>query len=55
MGDEVSYADMFFSLQNHLEWERDCGIRAPSDPLVLALEKENKANKINRGAVQHAV
>lgn len=42
---EVSYADMFFSLRNHPEWQRDCGIRAPSDPLVLALEKENKTKR----------
>lgn len=41
--DEVLYADMFFILRNHQEWQRDCGIRPPSDPLVLALEKENKA------------
>ncbi|RMC15891.1 hypothetical protein DUI87_08096 [Hirundo rustica rustica] len=42
---EVTYADMFFSLRNHPEWQRDCGIRPPSDPLILALEKDNKANK----------
>ncbi|RMC04030.1 hypothetical protein DUI87_19367 [Hirundo rustica rustica] len=36
---------MFFSLRNHPEWQRDCGIRAPSDPLVLALEKENKTKR----------
>lgn len=43
--DEVSYADMFFCLRNHPEWQRDCGIRAPSDPLVLPLGKDNKANR----------
>ncbi|TRZ08246.1 hypothetical protein HGM15179_018860 [Zosterops borbonicus] len=42
---EMTYADMFFSLQNHPEWQRDCGMRPPSDPLVLALEKDNKATK----------
>lgn len=42
---EVTYADMFFTLWNHPEWQRDCGIRPPSDPLVLALEKDNKANR----------
>ncbi|TRZ06595.1 hypothetical protein HGM15179_020512, partial [Zosterops borbonicus] len=42
---EVTYADMFFSLRNHPEWQRDCGMRPPSDPLVLALEKDNKATK----------
>lgn len=42
---EVAYADMFFTVRNHPEWQRACGIRPPSDPLVLALEKDNKANK----------
>ena len=42
---EVSYADMFFFLQNHPKWQRDCGLRAPSDPLVLALEKENETKR----------
>ncbi|RMB92687.1 hypothetical protein DUI87_30996 [Hirundo rustica rustica] len=42
---EVAYADMFFTLRNHPEWQRDCGRRSPSDPLVLALEKDNKATK----------
>lgn len=40
---EVSYCDVFFSLRNHPEWQRDCGIKAPLDPPVPALEKENKA------------
>ncbi|RMB89174.1 hypothetical protein DUI87_34436 [Hirundo rustica rustica] len=31
--------------RNHPEWQRDCGMRSPSDPLVLALEKDNKATK----------
>ena len=35
----------FSLLQNHPEWQRDCGLRAPSDPLVLALEKENKTKR----------
>ncbi|KAM3654276.1 uncharacterized protein VK521_016720 [Ammospiza maritima maritima] len=43
--DEVSYADMFFVLRNHQEWQKDCGIKSPSDPLVLALEKDNKAKR----------
>lgn len=35
------YADMFFTLRQHPEWEKECGINlAPSDPLVLALEKD---------------
>ncbi|RMC22136.1 hypothetical protein DUI87_03009 [Hirundo rustica rustica] len=32
---------------NHPEWQRDCGMRSPSDPLVLAREKDNKATKGN--------
>lgn len=39
--DEVSYADMFFTLRNHPEWQRDCGMAPPQDPMVLALEREN--------------
>ncbi|RMB92916.1 hypothetical protein DUI87_30654 [Hirundo rustica rustica] len=42
---EVAYADLFFTLRNHPEWQRNCGMRSPSDPLVLALEKYNKATK----------
>uniref|UniRef100_A0A8C3UCP0 Core shell protein Gag P30 domain-containing protein n=1 Tax=Catharus ustulatus TaxID=91951 RepID=A0A8C3UCP0_CATUS len=46
---EVAYADMFFSLRNHPEWQRDCRLRVPSDPLVLALEKkETKRGKLKR-------
>ncbi|KAL9833503.1 uncharacterized protein GJ701_012949 isoform 1-T2 [Geothlypis trichas] len=40
--EEVSYYDMFFSLRNNPDWQRDCGIKALSDSLVLALEKENR-------------
>lgn len=30
--DEVSYADMFFTLRNHTEWQKECGINlAPQD------------------------
>ncbi|KAK4828284.1 hypothetical protein QYF61_024949 [Mycteria americana] len=37
--DEVMYADMFFTLRNHLEWQKDCGVNIPpQDPLVLSLE-----------------
>uniref|UniRef100_A0A8B9Z6Y2 Core shell protein Gag P30 domain-containing protein n=1 Tax=Buteo japonicus TaxID=224669 RepID=A0A8B9Z6Y2_9AVES len=39
--DEVLYVNMFFTLQNHPEWQKEYGINlAPADPLVLALEKE---------------
>uniref|UniRef100_A0A669Q395 Core shell protein Gag P30 domain-containing protein n=1 Tax=Phasianus colchicus TaxID=9054 RepID=A0A669Q395_PHACC len=41
--DEVPYADMFFTLRNHPEWQKGCRINwAPQRPLVLALEKEQK-------------
>ncbi|XP_026711161.1 uncharacterized protein LOC113483643 [Athene cunicularia] len=33
---------MFFTLRNHSEWQRDCGLIPPQDPLVLALEKDYK-------------
>lgn len=39
--DEAAYADMFFTLRNHPEWQRDCGIVPPQDPMVLALERGN--------------
>lgn len=42
---EIAYADLFFTLRSHPEWQQDCGLRPPSDPLVLALEKENKASR----------
>lgn len=37
--DEVSYADTFFTLRNHPERQTECGLGAPQDPMVLALEK----------------
>ncbi|XP_064495941.1 uncharacterized protein LOC135405167 [Pseudopipra pipra] len=41
--DEVIYCDMFFTLRNKPEWQRECGVNvAPQDPLVLALEKDKK-------------
>ncbi|XP_027523374.1 uncharacterized protein LOC113958934 [Corapipo altera] len=41
--DEVMYCDMFFTLRNKPEWQRECGVNvAPQDPLVLALEKDKK-------------
>lgn len=40
--DEVTYADMFFTLQNHPEWQKDCGLNpAHSDPFTQAIEREN--------------
>lgn len=44
--DEVMYADMFFTLRNKPEWQKECGVNvAPQDPLVLALEKDKKGSK----------
>ena len=41
--DEVLYADMFFTLRIHPEWQKECSINlAPSDPLILALEKKGE-------------
>lgn len=45
--EEMAYADRFFSLRNHPEWQKDCGLRAPSDAFVLALEKGNEASKVS--------
>ncbi|KAK4814845.1 hypothetical protein QYF61_027819 [Mycteria americana] len=46
--DEVVYADRFFTLRNHPEWQKECGINlAPQHPMVLAIEKErNKQNEV---------
>lgn len=38
---------MYFTLQDHPKWQRGCGIRPLSDPLVLALKKNYKAS--NKG------
>ena len=38
--DEVLYVDLFFTLRNHPEWQKVCGL-APQDPMVIALVKES--------------
>ncbi|XP_015716576.1 natural cytotoxicity triggering receptor 3 ligand 1 [Coturnix japonica] len=38
--DEAAYADMFFTLRNHPEWQKECGMGPPQDPFVLTVEKE---------------
>lgn len=44
--DETISVDMFFTLRNHPEWQRECGINpAPSDPLLLSLEKDEKKQR----------
>ncbi|KAJ7409046.1 hypothetical protein BTVI_58094 [Pitangus sulphuratus] len=44
--DEVIYADLFFTLRNKPKWQKDCGINvAPQDPLILALERDQKKHK----------
>uniref|UniRef100_A0A8V5FUS1 Core shell protein Gag P30 domain-containing protein n=1 Tax=Melopsittacus undulatus TaxID=13146 RepID=A0A8V5FUS1_MELUD len=42
---------MFFTLRNHPEWQKECGINiAPSDPLIFGLENERKQaeNRLER-------
>ncbi|XP_055556316.1 uncharacterized protein LOC129734922 [Falco cherrug] len=47
--DEVMYADMFFTLRNHPEWQKECGINlAPQDPLILAMEKDMRKDGIGK-------
>ena len=41
---------MFFTLQDHPEYQIDCGLAPPQDSLVLALEKENKNEGKEKGA-----
>lgn len=40
--DKVSYADMFFTFRDHPEWQRDCRMGPPQDPLVLTSERDKK-------------
>uniref|UniRef100_A0A493SVC5 Core shell protein Gag P30 domain-containing protein n=1 Tax=Anas platyrhynchos platyrhynchos TaxID=8840 RepID=A0A493SVC5_ANAPP len=47
--DEVSYADMFFTLRNHPEWQKECGINlAPQDPLILSIEKDMRRDGVGK-------
>ena len=49
--EEVAYADMFFTLRNHPEWQKECGMGPPQDPFVLTIEKvrrKAKESKIKR-------
>lgn len=46
--DEVIYADMFFTLRDHPEWRKDCGMGVPRDPFVLTLEKERREKGENK-------
>ncbi|KAJ7423564.1 hypothetical protein BTVI_09338 [Pitangus sulphuratus] len=44
--DVVIYADLFSTLRNKPKWQKDCGINvAPQDPLILALERDQKNHK----------
>jgi len=43
--DEVSYADVFLTLQNHPEYQIDRGLTVPRDSLALAVEKDNKRER----------
>ncbi len=41
---------MFFTLRQHPEWQKECGINvAPTDPLALALEKEKQEKEKGKG------
>lgn len=43
---KAMYADMFFTLKNHPEWQKDCGINIPPQDLhVLSLEKKKKSER----------
>lgn len=47
--DEVIYAEMFFTLREHPEWQEECGINtAPKAPFVLTLERENKKRGVGK-------
>lgn len=39
--DELPYVDLFFDLWNNLDLRKVC-MHIPKDPMVLALEKDNK-------------
>jgi len=36
----MTYVDLFFSLRNHSEWQRQCGIH-PRGSMVMTLKKGN--------------
>ena len=36
----MTYVDLFFSLRNHSEWQRQCGMH-PRSSMVMALKKGN--------------
>ncbi|XP_077644845.1 uncharacterized protein LOC144247578 [Lonchura striata] len=49
--DEVGYADMFFTLRNHPEWQKECGINvAPQDPSrpSTSSDESDKSNHIEK-------
>ena len=36
---DIIYADLFFTLRNHPQWQKQCGIH-PHDSMVIVLKKE---------------
>ncbi|KAK4811226.1 LOW QUALITY PROTEIN: hypothetical protein QYF61_022123 [Mycteria americana] len=45
--DEVSYVDLFFTLRNHLAWQKQCGVIL-QDPMILASEKQGGGRILKR-------
>ena len=45
--DEVSYVDLFFTLRNNLEWQKQCGM-LPHDSMVLALEGQKSGKNLKQ-------
>lgn len=55
--DEVMYCDLFFTLKNHPEWQKDCGINMPPSNLFYAIfgKRENQKVIISSKGVLHVV
>lgn len=45
----AAYADMFFTLQNHPEWQKNCGLGPSQDPMVLTLESDRRKEEKGKG------
>ena len=43
--DEVPYADMFFTLRNHPEWQKECGINLAPPGSVSFGTREGKRDE----------
>ncbi|KAK4810545.1 hypothetical protein QYF61_004508 [Mycteria americana] len=49
--DEVPYADLFFTLRNHPEWQKQCGM-IPQDSIILTLEKQGRNKTLGKGCLK---